>query len=115
MTVDIEWNPTPPNGIVGPCGEYDAVITITKTSTEPAYDAVLFLENANYDTLTVTGCSGDFTPTNQPNCGVGVLPDAATHVAGGYAFHFGDILEEGVRQATINVHVQGAASPAILI
>ncbi len=107
MTVDIEWAvPVPPNGIVGPCGEYDAVITVTKTSAAPAYDAVLFLENANYETLRLTGCSGDFTPTNQTACN-GVAPDAATRFAGGYAFSFGDLTGDAGQRATINVHVQG--------
>jgi len=96
MTVDIVWDT--PTDIVGPCGEYDATITVTKISDNPAFDAVLYLENVNYDILTVTGYSG--TEPADPNKKITVTD--------GYAWNYEDLFNGVTGQtATIKVHVQG--------
>jgi len=96
MTVDIVWDTSTP--IVGPCGEYDATITVTKTSDNPAFDAVLYLENVNYDVLSVTGTTG-LVPANGAS---------GTAVTNGYAWNYEDLFSGvGGQIATIKVHVQG--------
>ncbi len=104
MEVNVEWDPVPADGVVGPCGEYNATITLTKSSAAPAYDVVLFVENANYDTLSLTACS--IQPTNQTSGCSDVTPDAATQVTGGYAFHFGDAFSGAANQAVLRIRVQ---------
>ncbi|MDM8539627.1 SdrD B-like domain-containing protein [Desulfococcaceae bacterium HSG9] len=95
MTVDISGM----DAVIGPCGEYTPTITITKTSDEPAYDAILILDTTNYAVVEVTDSSGLIPPDGQDGTPV--------TGGGGHEWNYGDLFDGASGQtATLKLLVQ---------
>lgn len=96
MEVDISGLPP----IVGPCGEYSPTITVTRTSSEDAYDVVLFMSDENYEKISVTGANP--TPSNGNEGQAAVIGGV-----NGYVWNYDDWFSGGNTTATIDLEVQG--------
>ncbi|MGB9592679.1 MAG: isopeptide-forming domain-containing fimbrial protein, partial [Anaerolineae bacterium] len=92
MNVSVEGIPD----VTSSCGTYVITVTLTRTSSVDAYDALLFLDSSNYEIITVTGWSGI-----QP-----LSPLTGTAVPGGYQWDYGDLFSGGNTTAQLYITVQ---------
>ncbi|MFN8597498.1 MAG: hypothetical protein U0559_15115, partial [Anaerolineae bacterium] len=96
MTLSLSGLPS----TVSDCGEYTITLTARRTSTLPAYDAVIDVPTTTYSILNVVGFTG-------------ADPVLTTTDASGYHFYYSDTFVSNT-QATVQLHVKlRCGSPSV--